>query len=68
MPRVLKKALKAARRRFRDSLPYAYAQGCWERARWGDGYGRTHETNASWSDAYDYGANLADRLMFWRAV
>lgn len=46
----------------RDSIPFAYAQGFWERLRLGDAFGRTHETNQDWNEAYDRGANLADAL------
>lgn len=46
----------------RESLLYAYLCGFFERLAWGDGFGRTHATNLDWSEAYDRGANLADRL------
>jgi hypothetical protein len=52
----------------RDTLIFAYAQGFWERLTLGDAFGRTHETNQDWNEAYDAGANLADRLTFWRDV
>lgn len=46
----------------RESLVYAYIIGFYERARYVDGFGRTHETNDDWNVAYDLGANLADYL------
>lgn len=48
----------------RESLIYAYVVGFYERARYGDGFGRTHDTNQSWNEAYDSGANLADKLFY----
>lgn len=50
-------------RRLRNSHVYAYLQGLYERLRWVDGFGRTHETDEGWNEAYDSGANLADRIM-----
>lgn len=47
----------------RESIPYAYAIGFYERATLGDCFGRTHEENMDWNEAYDQGANLADRLV-----
>ncbi len=44
----------------RDSRPYAFVLGLYERLRFGDSFGRTHESDAGWNDAYDRGANLAD--------
>lgn len=41
---------------------FAFAQGCCERLRLGDAFGRTHESDQRWNEAYDRGANLADRL------
>lgn len=49
---------------WRETLVYAYLVGLYERWRWGDGFGRSHETNDDWNEAYDSGANLADRLTF----
>jgi hypothetical protein len=44
----------------------AYLLGFWERLTLGDGYGRTHPTDQDWNEAYDRGANLADRVLFRR--
>lgn len=44
----------------RDSRLYAYLLGFYERLRFGDGFGRSHQSNHDWNDAYDRGANLAD--------
>ncbi len=44
----------------RDSRLYAYLLGFYERFRFGDAFGRTHESSCYWNDAYDRGANLAD--------
>lgn len=49
----------------KERTSFAYLQGLYERARYCDGFGRTHETNQDWNEAYDRGANLADRLMGW---
>lgn len=46
--------------RFRDFTLFAFLQGFWERLTLGDAFGRTHETNQDWNEAYDRGANLAD--------
>jgi hypothetical protein len=46
----------------RNTHTFAYVQGLYERLRWGDGFGRTHDSDLSWSEAYDSGANLADWL------
>lgn len=46
----------------RNAHWFAFAQGFYERARWGDGFGRTHDTDQDWNEAYDNGANLADRI------
>ncbi len=46
----------------RNSLAYAFAQGFWERLREGDSFGRTHESNQDWNEAYDRGANAADAI------
>lgn len=48
----------------KDTVMFAFAQGFWERLTLGDAFGRTHETNQDWNEAYDRGANLADRLTF----
>lgn len=44
----------------RETLTFAYLCGLYERARFGDGFGRSHATDDDWSEAYDHGANLAD--------
>ena len=44
----------------RESHAYAYAIGFYERARYVDGFGRTHQSDEGWNVAYDRGANLAD--------
>lgn len=49
----------------KNSLAFAYVQGLYERIRWADGFGRTHPDNQSWNEAYDRGANLADKIMGW---
>lgn len=49
-------------RMFKDSLAFAYVQGFYERFRFNDGFGRTHESSQDWNVAYDKGANLADKL------
>lgn len=49
-------------RLIRDSHAFAYCQGFWERWRLGDAFGRTHPTDIDWSEAYDRGANLSDRI------
>jgi hypothetical protein len=41
---------------------FAFWQGFWERLTLGDAFGRTHETDYGWNEAYDRGANLADRF------
>jgi hypothetical protein len=46
----------------RNTLIYAYLLGAYERYKLGDGFGRTHKTNQDWNEAYDRGANLADRI------
>lgn len=46
----------------RDTHIFAYWQGFWERLTLGDSFGRTHETDQDWNEAYDRGANLADKL------
>lgn len=45
---------------WRETLLHAYLCGLYERTRWGDGFGRTHELNQDWNEAYDTGANHAD--------
>lgn len=50
---------------FANTCLFAYCCGFVERARFGDGFGRTHDTNQDWNESYDSGANLADRLMGW---
>jgi hypothetical protein len=52
----------------RDTVLFAYCQGFWERLTLGDAFGRTNETSQDWNEAYDSGANLADRLTFWRSL
>ena len=47
---------------FSNTPIYAFCQGFWERLTLGDAFGRTHPTNQSWNEAYDRGANLADRM------
>lgn len=44
----------------RETIVFAYLCGLYERARYGDGYGRSHQTNEDWNEAYGHGANLAD--------
>lgn len=44
----------------KETLAYAYLCGLYDRLRYGDGFGRTHETNLDWNEAYGAGANLAD--------
>ena len=44
----------------RDTVIFAWLQGLWERLTQGDSFGRTHETNQGWNEAYDFGANFAD--------
>lgn len=51
---------------FKDSCAFAFLQGLTERLRYGDGFGRTHASNQDWNEAYDKGANIADRITFWR--
>ena len=48
--------------KFRETLFFAYIIGFWERLRYGDAFGRTHETRQDWNESYDRGANLADKL------
>ena len=48
--------------KIRESPVYAYLAGFYERTKWVDGFGRTHETNSDWNDYYDKGANLSDKL------
>ena len=50
---------------WRETILYAYLIGLYERFRWCDGFGRSHETNADWNEAYDKGANHADVLRGW---
>lgn len=46
----------------RNTHVFAYAQGFYERHRWGDGFGRSHATDEGWNDAYSRGANLSDQI------
>lgn len=46
----------------KNCIVYAFLLGLYERYRYGDGYGQTHATNQDWNEAYDRGANLADKL------
>lgn len=46
----------------KDSLIFAFAQGFYERLRYGESAGRTHTQNHTWNECYDQGMNLADRL------
>lgn len=46
----------------KDTLIYAYVIGFVERLQ-SDAFGRTHETNQDWNDAYDRGRGLAPRLV-----
>lgn len=45
----------------RETTLYAYLCGFFERLQ-SDAFGRTHETNQDWNDAYDSGRELAARL------
>lgn len=49
--------------RFKETLVFAYFQGVIERFRFGDGFGRTHEFNADWNEAYDRGAKAVDKVL-----
>lgn len=46
----------------RNTHAFAYLQGFYERSALGDGFGRTHDTDQAWNEAYDRGANLSDQL------
>ena len=46
----------------RDSHAYAYVTGFCDRLAYGDGFGSTHGGDQDWNEAYDSGANLADRV------
>lgn len=46
----------------RETALYAYVVGFIERLQ-SDAFGRTHETNGDWNDAYDRGRALATRLV-----
>lgn len=56
--------MKIVKRKIKDSILFAYLQGYYERRKYGDGFGRTHEELESWNEAYDRGANMAD----WASV
>lgn len=45
----------------RETTLYAYVCGFIERLQ-SDAFGRTHETNGDWNDAYDRGRALAAKL------
>lgn len=47
----------------RDMRLFAFLQGFYECFRWGNGAGRTHETNMDWNEAHDLGMNLADFIL-----
>lgn len=47
----------------RNTHLFAFLQGLYERARYGDGMGRTHPTDHGWNEAYDRGMNLAERFV-----
>lgn len=47
---------------FKNTKLFAFVQGVWERFRLGDAFGRTHPLDQDWNEAYDRGANLADRI------
>lgn len=49
----------------KETNSFAYLQGLYERIRYCDGFGRSHATNDDWNEAYDKGANLADKIMGW---
>jgi hypothetical protein len=46
----------------RDTLIFAFVQGFIERLQ-SDAFGRTHETNQDWNDAYDKGRSWARRIV-----
>lgn len=48
--------------KYKDLHTYAWLEGLYERWTLGDGFGRSHETDDDWNEAYDSGANMADRL------
>jgi len=54
--------MKKLLRHVKDSIFFAYAQGCVEALRFGGSAGRTHATKQSWNEAYDSGMNLAARI------
>jgi hypothetical protein len=47
---------------WRETLTCAYLCGLYECTRYGNGMGRTHDTNADWNWYYDTGMNHADWL------
>jgi hypothetical protein len=62
--------------KYKDLHTYAWLEGLYERWTLGDGFGRSHETDHDWNEAYDSGANMADRLRkaqtvlmwYWRYI
>lgn len=49
-------------RRIRDSHTFAFLQGMYEAARFGECAGRTHATDHDWNEAYDRGMNVGEAL------
>lgn len=62
--------------KYKDLHTYAWLEGLYERWTLGDGFGRSHATDDDWNEAYDSGANMADRLRkiqevlvwYWRYI
>jgi hypothetical protein len=48
--------------KYKDLHTWAWLNGFYERWRYGDGFGRSHETDHDWNEAYDSGANASDYL------
>lgn len=44
----------------KETCIYAFLCGLYERTKYGDGFGRSHDTNDDWNESYDSGANLSD--------
>lgn len=55
--------VEEARFRCKETLIFAFFQGLVERFRFGDGFGRTHDFNVDWNEAYDRGANVVDKVL-----
>jgi len=48
--------------KYKDLHTWAWLNGFYERWNYGDGFGRSHDTDQDWNEAYDSGANASDFL------